>query len=64
MTLNKNLRECKNSKIIRNYRPLINSVVANDALRKIGEFYIPTTWPKDNYMGFTKLFAQLMSHHR
>ncbi|KYN15849.1 PREDICTED: membrane metallo-endopeptidase-like 1 [Trachymyrmex cornetzi] len=36
--------------------------MANDALRKIGKFYISDTW-SDNYMGFTNLFAQLMLHH-
>lgn len=43
--------------------PLINFVVASDALKEIGEFYIATTW-SDNYTGFTNLFAQLMLHHR
>ncbi|XP_077262705.1 endothelin-converting enzyme 2 isoform X1 [Temnothorax americanus] len=36
--------------------------MANDALKKIGQFYIPATW-SDHYTNFTKLFAQLMLHH-
>ncbi|KYQ56391.1 Endothelin-converting enzyme 2 [Trachymyrmex zeteki] len=37
--------------------------MANDALRKIGKFYVPDTWPDNYYMGFTNLSAQLMLHH-
>ncbi|EGI59230.1 PREDICTED: membrane metallo-endopeptidase-like 1 [Acromyrmex echinatior] len=37
-------------------------IMANDALRKIGKFYVSDTW-SDNYAGFTNLFAQLMLHH-
>lgn len=40
---------------------LINSVAANDALKRIGEFYTDAT---SNYISFTKLLAQLMLHHR
>ncbi|XP_011156691.2 endothelin-converting enzyme 2 isoform X1 [Solenopsis invicta] len=38
--------------------------MANDALKKIGEFYIPTTWP-NNIKGFffTNLLARLILHH-
>ncbi|KAM0728001.1 Endothelin-converting enzyme 2 [Formica fusca] len=36
--------------------------MANDALKKIGEFYTDATW-SDSYVGFTKLLAQLMLHH-
>ncbi|XP_011877725.1 PREDICTED: endothelin-converting enzyme 1-like [Vollenhovia emeryi] len=36
--------------------------MANDALRKVGEFYIPITWSK-NHIDFTNLFAQLMLRH-
>ncbi|XP_072763378.1 endothelin-converting enzyme 2 [Anoplolepis gracilipes] len=36
--------------------------MANDALKRIGEFYVDDTWP-DNYVGFTNLFAQLILHH-
>ncbi|XP_012058483.1 PREDICTED: endothelin-converting enzyme 1-like [Atta cephalotes] len=36
--------------------------MANDALRKIGKFYVSDTW-SDNYVNFTNLFAQLILHH-
>ncbi|KAG5326857.1 MMEL1 protein, partial [Acromyrmex heyeri] len=39
-----------------------NFFTANDALRKIGKFYVSDTW-SDNYVDFTNLFAQLMLHH-
>ncbi|KYN44453.1 Endothelin-converting enzyme 2 [Trachymyrmex septentrionalis] len=40
-----------------------NFITANDALKKIGKFYVSDTWSDNYVVSFTNLFAQLMLHH-